>query len=134
MLKISENRRFLTRPDGSPFFYLGDTVWELFHRGTRADALHYLQDRAAKRFTVIQAVVLAEFGGLTEPNMQGDLPLHDNDPTKITEAYFKHVDFVVDAAASLGLIIGMLPTWGDKWNRKWGQGPEIRTDPGRALP
>lgn len=127
ILKVSENKRFLVRADGEPFFYLGDTAWELFHRGTRADALHYLQDRAEKRFTVIQAVVLTELSGLILPNLQGDLPLHDNDPTKIQEAYFAHVDFVVDAAASLGLTIGMLPTWGDKWNQKWGQGPEIFT-------
>jgi len=127
MLKVSENRRFLVRDDGSPFFYLGDTAWELFHRATRADALHYLRDRATKRFTVIQAVVLAEFGGLSEPNTQGDLPLLGSHPTKINEAYFAHVDFIVDAAASLGLTIGMLPTWGDKWNKKWGQGPEIFT-------
>jgi hypothetical protein len=126
-LTVSENRRFLALDDGKPFFYLGDTAWELFHRCTRADALTYLQDRAAKRFTVIQAVVLAEFGGLTESNTQGDHPLHDNDPTKLNEAYFAHVDFIVDAAASLGLHIGMLPTWGDKWNKKWGQGPEIFT-------
>jgi hypothetical protein len=127
MLKICENRRFLVYDDGKPFFYLGDTAWELFHRSTRADALHYLQDRAAKQFTVIQAVVLAEFGGLTEPNMQGDLPLHDNDPTQINAAYFTYVDFIVDTAASFGLYIGMLPTWGDKWNKGWGQGPEIFT-------
>jgi hypothetical protein len=37
------------------------------------------------------------------------------------------VDWIVDLAASLGLFIGMLPTWGDKWNRKWGAGPEIFT-------
>ncbi len=127
MLKVSENRRFLVHNDGSPFFYLGDTAWELFHRCTRAEALTYLQDRAAKRYTVIQAVVLAEFGGLTEPNALGDLPLHDNNPTQLNEAYFAHVDFIVDAAAALGLHIGMLPTWGDKWNFKWGQGPEIFT-------
>jgi hypothetical protein len=134
MLQVSENRRFLVRDDGSPFFYLGDTAWELFHRATHADALRYLQDRAAKRFTVIQAVVLAEFGGLTEPNTQGDLPLIGNDPTKINEAYFAYVDLIVDAAASLGLTMGMLPTWGDKWNKKWGQGPEIFTpDNARAF-
>ncbi|HZP80675.1 MAG TPA: glycoside hydrolase family 140 protein [Chthonomonadaceae bacterium] len=126
-LRVSENRRFLVGSDDKPFFYLGDTAWELFHRCTRADALHYLQDRAAKRFTVIQAVVLAEFGGLTEPNAQGDLPLHDNDPTQINEAYFSHVDFIVEEAAALGLTIGMLPTWGDKWNKQWGRGPEIFT-------
>src|SRR5579862_4447954 len=101
MLKISENRRFLVRDEGKPFFYLGDTAWELFQRCTRADALTYLQDRAAKRFTVIQTVVLAEYGGLTEPNALGDLPLRDNDPTKLNHDYFAHVDYIVDAAASL---------------------------------
>jgi hypothetical protein len=33
----------------------------------------------------------------------------------------------VSKANSLGLVIGMLPTWGDKWNKKWGVGPEIFT-------
>jgi hypothetical protein len=37
------------------------------------------------------------------------------------------VDAVVELAAALGLTIGMLPTWGDKWNKKWGVGPEIFT-------
>src|SRR5215216_4273947 len=59
-LKVSENRRFLVREDGSPFFYLGDTAWELFHRLNRDEADEYLRDRAARGFTVIQAVVLAE--------------------------------------------------------------------------
>jgi len=127
MLKVSDNKRFLVHEDGSPFFYLGDTAWELFHRLTLDEAERYLTDRASKRFTVIQAVVLAEIDGLHVPNMNGDLPLIDDDPTRPNEAYFAHVDRVVDLAASLGLHIGMLPTWGDKWNKKWGAGPEIFT-------
>ena len=127
MLKISDNRRFLAHSDGSPFFYLGDTAWELFHRLTLAEAERYLADRAAKGFTVIQAVVLAELDGLHVANMNGDTPLIDDDPTQPNEAYFAHVDAVVDLAASFGLHIGMLPTWGDKWNKKWGVGPEIFT-------
>ena len=125
--RVSDNRRFLIDQHGKPFFYLGDTAWELFHRLDRDDADLYLKDRAAKRFTVIQAVVLAEFGGLVEPNAYGKLPLVGNDPTKPVEAYFEHVDFVVTRAERLGLVVGMLPTWGDKWNKKWGQGPEIFT-------
>ena len=131
-LKVSDNQRFLVYDDGSPFFYLGDTAWELFHRCTRAEADRYLVDRARKGFTVIQAVVLAELDGLNDPNVQGDVPLHDNDPARPNEAYFKHVDFVVERAASLGLTIGMLPTWGDKWNKGWGVGPEIFTGPESA--
>ncbi len=126
-LKVSENSRFLVYEDGSPFFYLGDTARELFHRCTLAEAEVYLRDRAAKRFTVIQAVALAELDGLRTPNANGDLPLHDDDPMRLNEAYFAHVDAIVALAASLGLFIGMLPTWGDKWNRKMGAGPEIFT-------
>jgi hypothetical protein len=127
MLKISDNRRFLVHDDGSPFFYLGDTAWELFHRLTLSEAERYLHDRAAKGFTVIQAVALAEMDGLHTPNMRGDLPLIDDDPTRPNEAYFAHIDAVIAVAASLGLYIGLLPTWGDKWNKKWGVGPEIFT-------
>ena len=127
-LKVSENRRFLIYEDGEPFFYLGDTAWELFHRLNREEAERYLQDRAAKRFTVIQAVVLAELDGLGVPNPYGHLPLNDNDPTRPNEDYFAHVDYLVEKAAALGLTIGMLPTWGDKWNAStWGKGPEVFT-------
>jgi hypothetical protein len=119
--------------EGKPFFYLADTAWELFHRLDAKDAEAYLKDRAAKGFTVIQAVVLAEFGGLVEPNAFGHLPLETNDPTKPSEAYFKDVDRVVEMADGLGLVVGMLPTWGDKWNKKWGQGPEIFTPENAAI-
>ena len=77
-LRVSDNQRFLVYEDGRPFFYLGDTAWELFHRLDRDEADAYLEDRAAKRFTVIQAVVLAERDGLTVPNPYGHLPLRAN--------------------------------------------------------
>jgi len=112
ILKVSPNGRQLVNQDGKPFFYLGDTAWELFHRLNREEADLYLTNRVKKGFTVIQAVVLAELNGLTEPNPFGQKPLFDNDPAKPNEQYFKHVDYIVDKAASLGLVVGMLPTWG----------------------
>jgi hypothetical protein len=114
-LKVSDNRHFLVKDDGTPFFYLGDTAWELFHRLNREEAERYLKNRAEKQFTVIQAVVLAELDGLNDPNPYGQKPLVDNDPTRPNEDYFKHVDFVVNKAEEVGLFVGMLPTWGDKW-------------------
>jgi hypothetical protein len=124
-LRVSENARYLVTADGAPFFWLGDTAWELFHRLSREDAERYLKNRAAKRFTVIQAVALAELGGLTVANANGDLPLENNDPARPNERYFAHVDWIVARANELGLYVGFLPTWGDKWNKKWGAGPEI---------
>ena len=75
LLRVSDNRRFLVTDDGRPFFWLGDTAWELFHRLTREDAIRYLDNRARLRFTVIQAVALAEFDGLGTPNAYGHRPL-----------------------------------------------------------
>jgi hypothetical protein len=127
-LRVSDNKRYLVTSVGRPFFWLGDTAWELFHRLGRDDAERYLQNRAKLHFTVIQAVALAEFDGLGIPNAYGHTPLADNDPMKPDERYFAHVDWVVRRANALGLYVGLLPTWGDKWNRgKTGIGPEIFT-------
>ena len=131
-LKISENHRFLVREDGAPFFWLGDTAWELFHRATLAEADFYLENRRQKRFSVIQAVALAEFDGLTQPNVDGEVPLFDNDPLRPNEAYFKHLDQVIALAGQKQLWVGLLPTWGDKIELLGhGKGPVI-FNPGNA--
>jgi len=123
-LKVSANHRFLMQADGKPFFYLGDTGWEIFHRLDRKQVVEYLDVRARQRYNVIQAVALAEFEGLTAPNAYGDLPLTDRDPTRpaVTPRanpnkpaeydYWDHVDYVVDQANQRGIYIAMLPTWG----------------------
>jgi hypothetical protein len=126
-LKISENKRYLVDQNGKPFFWLGDTAWELFHRLNREDATLYLTDRANKGFTVIQAVVWAELDGADTPNSYGNKAFDNLDPAKPNEKYFEHVDFIVNKAKELGLYVGMLPTWGDKFNKKWGNGPEVFT-------
>jgi hypothetical protein len=128
-LRVSENRRFLITEDGKPFFYLGDTAWELFHRLNREEVIRYLDKRAAQGFNVIQAVALAEVDGLTEPNAYGKLPLVDKDPLRPnimpgsrpdTEEYdyWDHVDFVFDEAQKRGLYIAFLPTWANWVNNE----------------
>ena len=122
---ISANHRYLLK-EGKPFFWMGDTGWELFQRLNREDAVQYLQRRAEQGFTVIQAVVLAELDGLHTPNAYGDTPLINDDPATPNEAYFKQVDYIIDQADSFHLNIALLPTWGDKiFKDKWGAGPEI---------
>jgi hypothetical protein len=125
-LRVSKNQRYLETADGKPFFWLGDTAWELFHRLSREEADLYLKNRADKGFTVIQAVALAELDGLHTPNFYGEIPLENDDPTKPREAYFQHVDYIIKKAEQLELYVGLLPTWGDKlFKDNWGVGPEI---------
>ncbi len=127
-LVVSDNGRFLVTEQGYPFFWLADTAWELFHRCNREEAENYLAKRAEQGFNVIQAVALAELDGLNTPNPYGEKPLENNDPLKPNENYFKHVDYIIRKADSLGLYIALLPTWGDKvFKSTWGMGPEIFT-------
>ena len=45
---------YLQTEEGRPFFWLGDTAWELIHRGTREEVSYYLKTRAAQGYTVIR--------------------------------------------------------------------------------
>lgn len=113
-MKVSSNGRHL-EAGGKPFFWMGDTAWELFHRLNKDETRHYLENRRAKGFTVIQAVILAELEGLAVPNAEGHLPLVEKDPARPNEAYFQHVDWVLGEAKRAGLWVGLLPTWGKYW-------------------
>lgn len=125
LLQVDPTQSYLVDAYNRPFFWLGDTAWELLHRLDLEESRHYFENRKSKGFNVIQTVILAELDGLNTPNANGHQPLINNDPTKPNEAYFTHVDAVVKLACQLGVYLGLLPTWGDKYNKKWGIGPEV---------
>jgi len=111
-IRVSGNHRFFVAQDGTPFFYLADTEWAMFHM-TREDVDLYLKDRAAKKFNVIQAV--ATFWGgpkLDTPNAYGQTVFVNGDFTRPNDEYFKTVDYAVNKANSLGLYIAIVPIWG----------------------
>jgi hypothetical protein len=130
---VSSNKRFLLK-DGKPFFWLGDTGWELFHRLNSEEAAQYFKQRSEQGFTVVQAVALAEMDGLHTPNANGDTPLINDDPSKPNEKYFLFMDTLIDMAASFNINIALLPTWGDKvFKDRWGTGPEIFNEQNAAV-
>jgi len=125
----------ISQKTGKPFFWLGDTAWELFHRLNREETIHYLKTRQKQGFNVVMAVALAEQDGIKQPNYYGDSPFNNlvslewdvtngNDP-KIADDYdyWDHIDFVVKEAAKRNIYIGLLPTWGDKVAHAGGYGP-----------
>ncbi len=114
-LQVSENGRFMVKEDGTPFFWLADTAWELLHRCDREEVKMYLSTRARQGFNVIQCVALAELDGLNTPNPYGDRPLLDNDPSRPNEKYFEHVDYVIRLADSLDMTLPYCPPGGTNW-------------------
>ena len=110
-LKVSPNGRYFVDQNGKPFFYLGDTCWLLFQRLDHTEVDEYLKDRAAKGFTVIQAYVIR---GLDRrhpdgnSSLLGESPFIDRDPTKPNEGYFKNMDYIINRANELGLVMGLV--------------------------
>ncbi len=126
-LQVHPDGRFLQWQDGAPFFYMADTGWTMLARLTRDEIDFYLRERAAKGFNVVQTMGIMEFDGLHTPNREGHVPLLGDDPTTPNAAYWEICDYAVLRAAELGLVLAIVPAWGDKWYRRRGAGPEIFT-------
>jgi hypothetical protein len=124
-IRVHSEGHFLQTDNKLPFFWLADTAWELIHATTREECSYYLHTRARQGFTVIQTVVLSEFDDFQKPNVLGLRPFEDAKFTKPNEAYFARVVEVVQEAASLGLYVALVPSWGDKLTAPWGIGPRI---------
>ena len=125
-LKVHPEGHYLMTEKCAPFFWLGDTAWELFHRLDREEAVRYLDNRAQLGYTVVQAVAIAELDGVNVPNAYGHKPFGfakgAKDPEPIVadgpdNDYWDHVDFIVKAANDRGITVAMLPTWGRWWKQ-----------------
>jgi len=104
--------------NGRPFFWLGDTGW-LLMRLNPEDVRLYLDDRAVKHFTVIQMMAIrsdhikeSPTYGVPVPNYAGESPFQSLDPVTLNEAYWRHIDLILDAARDRGLVVALATMWG----------------------
>ncbi len=105
-VKVSPNQRYFVDQNDQPVFWLGTTQWQLFRGYTLEDAKTILERTAAHGFSFVQVMLLGVGDG-TVPNVYGHRGWIDNNPLTPNDAYFKHVDAVVQAAADNNLTISM---------------------------
>ena len=118
-VRVHEAGRFFEDATGAPFFWLADTAWMLFNKLTEAEARRLFANRADKGFTAVQAVVFRDLFEPNTPNVAGVRPFAsdaDLHAARLNPAWLDHVVAVTRAASEHGLVMGLLPTWGDKWN------------------
>jgi hypothetical protein len=109
-IKVADNQRYFVKADGTPFFWLADTAWGIFNHPTPAEVDLYLDDRAAKGFTVIQGVI-ALWDYNSRPNPDGQLPFLNRDFGQINEAFYKNADAILDKVEAHGMYMAILPYW-----------------------
>lgn len=110
LLRVHDSGRYLVDGTGQPFFWLGDTAWGLFTGLTEAETADYFEDRAAKGFSVVQAVLV---WGAPNADPSGELPWLDGNPATPNSTYFDRVARIVEMAAERGIVMALLPAWGD---------------------
>jgi hypothetical protein len=110
---------YLVDGQGTPFFYNADTCWFLTFEASDEDVLLYLKDRAAKGITVVQCMVLP-WVREGDDTWFGVHPFTDQQFDKPNERYFRHVDFVVDAARANNITLCMALVWSGCCGEGWG--------------
>jgi hypothetical protein len=107
-IRVSPNGRYFVDAQREPFYFLADTQWELFRRYSLNDARLILENRKAKGFTVVMAM-LTGVGSGRGPNLAGQHPWLNDDPATPNPEYFTNVDAVVKLAQAndLHLLIGI---------------------------
>lgn len=116
-LRVSDNHRFLTYIDGTPFFWLGDTGWLLPERLDQNEANGYLSRASEAGFNVVQVQVI---NGVPCTNIYGQYSNNPKDPwnfscfksQSVTYSYWDHLDNIIGMAEKKGIYVGMVCIWG----------------------
>ncbi len=112
-LRVADNQRYLTYDDGTPFFYLADTAWEITWKSTYDEVRVYVADRKEKGFTAVQLVPMSHlhFWPSGVHNRHGEPFFLDNDFSRLNPRYFAYMDTLIQAINAHGMVAVIVPVW-----------------------
>lgn len=111
--KVSDDGRYFVDQAGNPWFGRGDTGWSLIGQLGPRDVDLYLDDRAARGFNMVLVRLLEHRYSDNAPNNFSDDPPFTGTPFQSApnEAYWQHVDYVIEAARLRGITILLCPAY-----------------------
>jgi len=119
-IRVGPTGRYFVYADGTPFFWLGDTLWAMNTRrcglGSNAEGPFYawLRDRKAKGFTVVVAQYFPSDNG--QPNEEGHAFAEEGGGAagkfaRLNPEYFQALDRRVEALWEAGFVLAAHPSW-----------------------
>ena len=105
--RVSPNGRYFVDQRGEPVFWLGTTQWQLVRDYAVEDARTVIERTKQHGFTFAQVMLLGVGAG-TAANVAGQTPWVAGDPRTPNEAYFTHVDAVLQLAQAHNLVIALM--------------------------
>lgn len=129
-LRIASDQRHLVDQADRPFLIVGDTPWSLFTGITKAEAESYLEDRRQRGFnSIIVNIIEHWYNGPINKDGQAPFTKRNGyyDFAQPNEAYFAHVDYVLNIARSKGFHVLMTPAYLGYLGGDEGWWPEINS-------
>lgn len=112
-LRVEAGKRYLVDAQGRPFLMNGDTAWSLMVQLNPAEVETYLESRRQLGInTVLVSLIEHTFGSNAPRNREGNGPfLTPGNYATPNDAYFDYADFVVDLAATKGMLVLLTPSY-----------------------
>jgi hypothetical protein len=110
LLKVGPTGHYLVDENGRPFQLRGEAAWALPVQLAREGVLAYLDDRQAKGFNALMVETINAKDGYAANaprNAYGESPFVADDFTRRNEAYWTHIDFILDEAGKRGMVVLM---------------------------
>lgn len=123
-IRVASDGFHFEHTDGTPFFWLGDTVWNGALLSDARDWKVFLEDRAAKGFNVIQFVTTQ--WSAAHGDAAGRVAYTGKEKIAIDPVFFQRLDERVDAINAHGLLAAPVLLWAHPSQ------PDL--NPGVALP
>ena len=103
-VRVSRDHRYLEHADGTPFFWLADTVWAGARAAELKDWEFYAKTRTAQRFTVAQWAA-APGDDTKKQSAYSGFP----ERIAINPDYFKRLDARLDVLSQAGILSAIAP-------------------------
>lgn len=136
-VRLSANRRTLEHSDGTPFFWLGDTAWNMPEASVRDEVIRFLDDRARKGFNVVQITFAsaAAFTTYGNKNRMGETLYLRDDRSLYNPRWFDYADSIITWANARGIVVAILPQFAtgviEDYDRGWVPGKLLTREEAR---
>ncbi len=110
VIKVAKEGTYLAHADGTPFFWMGDTVWNGPLLSQPEEWQTFLKDRQEKKFSVIQFNALAPWR--TAPtDAEGQVAFTGRRNITINPRFFQRLDQRMDAINAAGMVAAPVLVW-----------------------
>lgn len=114
-LTVHKNRRVLAYADGSPFFWLADTVWAVPSKATVEEWSAFCENRKTLGFSVMEMNAMVQHDASGSPSRREPFLMSNGiwDPRRLDVTFFQYLDKLIEITVNANLVPVLTAIWFD---------------------